>query len=96
MTNLKEYLFEEMTVIQFKERLKELLFAGASPVMYIPCKDDLDAIQELVKIKYETWSWNFGNNPRSNDLPIPPLAGGHLGNPPRIRKRMHPTLLPHG
>jgi lipoate---protein ligase len=65
VTNLKEYLSEEMNVIQFKERLKELLFAGASPVPYIPSKEDLDAIQELVKTKYETWRWNFGNNPRS-------------------------------
>ncbi len=78
VTNLKEYLFEEMTVIQFKERLKELLFAGASPVMYIPCKDDLDAIQELVKIKYETWSWNFGNNPRSTIHRFRPLPEGIL------------------
>ena len=78
VTNLKEYLFEEMTVIQFKERLKELLFAGASPVMYIPCKDDLDAIQELVKIKYETWSWNFGNNPRSTIYRFRPLPEGIL------------------
>jgi lipoate-protein ligase A len=65
VTNLKEYLFEEMSVIQFKERLKELLSAYAFPVTYIPCKDDLEAIQELVKTKYETWSWNFGKNPSS-------------------------------
>ena len=78
VTNLKEYLFEEMNVIQFKERLKELLFAGASPVTYIPCKEDLDAIQELVKTKYETWGWNFGNNPRSTILRSYPLPEGVL------------------
>jgi lipoate---protein ligase len=78
VTNLKEYLFEEMSVIQFKERLKELLSAHAFPVTYIPCKEDLDAIQELVKTKYETWSWNFGNNPSSTVHRSCPLPEGVL------------------
>jgi lipoate---protein ligase len=78
VTNLKEYLFEEMSVIRFKERLKELLFAGTSPVTYIPCKEDLEATQELVKTKYETWGWNFGNNPRSTIHRSWPLVEGIL------------------
>ena len=65
VTNIKEYLREEMDVIQFKERLKELLSADALTTAYIPCQEDLDAIHELVRTKYETWSWNFGNDPGS-------------------------------
>jgi lipoate-protein ligase A len=65
VTNIKEYLREEMDVIQFKEGLKELLSTDALTTAYIPCQEDLDAIQELVRTKYETWSWNFGKNPGS-------------------------------
>ena len=46
--------------------------------LYIPCKEDLDAIQELVKTKYETWRWNFGNNPSSTIYRSSPLPEGVL------------------
>jgi lipoate-protein ligase A len=76
VTNLKEYLREEMDVIQFKESMKELLFADTPTVAYIPCQEDLDAIQKLVKTKYETWKWNFGNNPSSKIHQSHPLQDG--------------------
>ncbi len=65
VTNLKEYFPAEMDILQFKQSMKQLLFADTSTTTYAPSQEDLVAIQELVKTKYETWKWNFGNNPNS-------------------------------
>jgi lipoate-protein ligase A len=65
VTNIKDYLRQEMDVIQFKERMKELLSTDTLTTAYIPCQEDFEAIQELVRTKYETWSWNFGKDPGS-------------------------------
>ena len=65
VTNLKEYLPARMNILQFKQRLKKLLIEDTPTATYTPSQKDLDAIQELVKTKYETWEWNFGNNPNS-------------------------------
>ena len=54
-----------MDIIQFKKKLQQLLFAETNTATYTPSQADLDAIQKLVKTKYQTWEWNFGNNPNS-------------------------------
>ena len=65
VTNLKEHLPETMDIVQFKKRLKDLLSANTSAVEYILSREDLYSIQKLAKTKYESWDWNFGNNPGS-------------------------------
>lgn len=76
--NLKEFLPAGMDILQFKQSVKQLLFADTPAAMYAPSPEELAAIQELVKTKYETWKWNFGNNPnsrieRSRQFPDGPL-----------------------
>lgn len=63
--NLKEYFSPDIDILQFKENIKQILFANTPGETYIPSQEDLDAIQELVKTKYETWEWTFGRNPDS-------------------------------
>lgn len=65
VTNLKKYLPMEMDLLQFKQSMKQLLFADTPTATYTPSQEDRDAIQKLVKTKYETWEWVFGNNPSS-------------------------------
>ena len=65
VTNLKEYFPAEMDILQFKQSMKGLLLADSPAATYTPSLEDLDAIQELVKTKYETWQWNYGKNPNS-------------------------------
>jgi lipoate-protein ligase A len=65
VTNLKGYLPQSMDIILFKQRLEQLLFTDNNSSYFKPDKEDLDAINELVKKKYETWEWNFGHNPKS-------------------------------
>ena len=64
--NLKEYFPVEMSILEFKQSMKQLLYTDNPTETYIPSQQDLDAIQELVKTKYETWEWNIGRNPNSN------------------------------
>jgi lipoate-protein ligase A len=66
ITNLKEHLPEKMDIVQFKQRLKDLLPANMPTVDYIPGRGDLEAVQKLATTKYESWDWNFGNNPGSS------------------------------
>jgi len=66
VTNLKDYLPVKMDILQFKQSMKQFLFNDAPhAVIYAPTQQDLDAINDLVKTKYETWKWNFGRNPNS-------------------------------
>jgi lipoate-protein ligase A len=65
VTNLKEYFHAEMDILQFKQSMKQLLFADTPITTYTPSQVDIESIQELVKTKYETWEWNFGSNPNS-------------------------------
>lgn len=63
--NLRECFPIDMDILEFKQGLKQLLCADTATETFIPSQEDLDAIQELVKTKYETWEWNFGRNPNS-------------------------------
>jgi lipoate-protein ligase A len=63
--NLKECFPGEMNILQFKQNMKQILWADTPGETYIPSQEDLDAIQELVKTKYEAWEWNFGRDPNS-------------------------------
>jgi lipoate---protein ligase len=65
ITNLKDHLSEAMDIVQFKRRLKDLLSADIPTVEYVPSREQWDAVQNLARKKYESWDWNFGNNPGS-------------------------------
>jgi lipoate-protein ligase A len=65
VTNLKPYL-NNMDVFQLKESLKQLILPDGLKLDYIPTIEDLDSIQELREVKYNTWEWNYGNNPKSS------------------------------
>ena len=74
VTNLREYLSTEMDTLQFKQSLKQLLFSVTPTTQYVPDQEDFNSIQKLVRTKYETWEWNFGNNPSSTiqrSFPLP-------------------------
>jgi lipoate-protein ligase A len=78
ITNLKEHLHETMDIVQFKKRLKNLLSANISTVEYIPGREDLEAVRKLATTKYESWDWNFGNNPGSRIYRSRQLVDGLL------------------
>ena len=78
VTNLKEYLPQNMDIDLFKQSLKRYFFANMITSVYEPDRQDIDAIQELAKKKYETWEWNFGQNPESTVRSIRNFSEGVL------------------
>jgi lipoate-protein ligase A len=75
VTNIKQYLNDNMDVFRLKETLKQLIITDDRLMEYVPTLEDLASIQELREGKYKTWEWNYGNNPKSSvrhsrELPI--------------------------
>jgi lipoate---protein ligase len=67
VTNISEHLHEPMDVMQFADLIQSYI-AGIYPDarLYELTDEDHRKIEELVRIKYSTWDWNFGNSPDYN------------------------------
>jgi lipoate---protein ligase len=69
VANISEFLADPIGVIELRERILERIF-GTRDRTQIPTLQLSDAdwaeIDALVKRKYGTWEWNFGENPRCN------------------------------
>ncbi len=65
VTNIKPYLKEPITMIEFKERLLKYLL-GTDDIakhVYTLTDEDLKQIRELRAMRYDTWNWNYGESP---------------------------------
>jgi lipoate---protein ligase len=69
VANISEFLTDPITVIELRERIIERIF-GTRNRADIPTLAMTDAdwaeIDALVKRKYGSWDWNYGENPRCN------------------------------
>jgi len=65
VTNIKPYLKEEITMSEFEERLLKYLLDtdDIKDHIYHLSKEDLDKINELMRDRYNTWEWNYGQSP---------------------------------
>ena len=79
VTNISEHLKEPMTVLEFKDYLMDFIAkTDKDSKMYTMTDEDIANIEKLVKEKYSTWEWNYGNSPKfalSNELKYP---GGNV------------------
>jgi len=67
VTNISEHLHQPMDVMQFSERIQEhITEMYPDAQLYDLTDEDQLQIEELVRIKYSTWDWNFGNSPNYN------------------------------
>ncbi|HQD46250.1 MAG TPA: lipoate--protein ligase [Kaistella sp.] len=67
VTNLINYLPKETTTEDLKKLLtEEIIQNNPGAERYALTVDDLNAIQQLVEEKYQTWDWNFGFSPNYN------------------------------
>lgn len=67
VANISEFLKEPMTVLEFRQKLLESLFAGCNPVpQYHLTPADWEGIQALSRERYQTWEWNYGRSPLFN------------------------------
>ena len=67
VTNISSHLMQEMDVLQFAELIQDHI-TGMYPDarFYELTEEDTLKIQEMVKTRYGTWDWNFGNSPDYN------------------------------
>jgi lipoate---protein ligase len=67
VTNISEHLHEPMDVMQFSELIQSHIAGMYPDARFYELSDkDHRLIEELVKVKYNTWDWNFGNSPAYN------------------------------
>lgn len=75
--NIRGFLPFEMSLQEFWEYLKEALSSGGlQPDML--SKEELAAVEELKRKKYDTWEWNFGRSPKYDVVNRQRFAGGGL------------------
>jgi lipoate-protein ligase A len=67
VTNISEHLHQPMDVMQFSELIeKHIVGIYPDAQFYELSPNDEKIIEEMVKTKYSTWEWNFGNSPDYN------------------------------
>jgi lipoate-protein ligase A len=67
VTNISEYLPEPISIGEFREALLKSFIEREKDIQeYVLTDKDIDAVNELVKNKYSTWNWNYGESPAFN------------------------------
>ncbi|ABS34899.1 lipoate--protein ligase [Clostridium botulinum] len=68
VTNIKEHVKEDIFMEEFKEILIENIFIWnkSSLKEYNLTSDHINGIEKLMKEKYMTWQWNYGESPEFN------------------------------
>jgi lipoate---protein ligase len=65
VTNISQHLSEPMTVLDFREFLRQhVMKANNIGSVYEMTDTDLKAIQKIADERFNTWEWNFGNSPK--------------------------------
>jgi lipoate-protein ligase A len=75
--NIREFLKEDMELPAFWDYLKRAL-AGGGMVQGKLSPEELAAVEELKRSKYDTWEWNFGRSPKYNMTNKRKWSGGIL------------------
>ncbi|MGH4122608.1 MAG: lipoate--protein ligase [Clostridium sp.] len=67
ITNINEYLKKPLNVINFKDKIFEYITKTQQDKTITTLnKKEIAEVENMVKTKYETWQWNFGQSPKYN------------------------------
>lgn len=67
VANITEFLNEQITILQFKEKLLQSIFHGYEKIPeYNLSENQWKQIYKLSEEKYRNWDWNFGRSPEFN------------------------------
>lgn len=81
VANISEFANESLDVEELKNRILQRIF-GTRDRALIPTLSmdagDWHTVRELQVQKYETWAWNYGQNPTSNVQRAHRFAGGEI------------------
>ncbi|WP_346877269.1 lipoate--protein ligase [Clostridium sp. UBA5712] len=79
ITNISEHLQESFSVIDFKNKIFEYIGREEKDkVITTLDNEEIEEIENLVKTKYETWQWNFGQSPKYNFYNEKKLSAGTI------------------
>ena len=75
VTNIKEYLSDEMDIAALQQALLVGIFGQEDMPMYTLTAADWEQIREIAMQRYMTWDWNYGRSPtfniqKSEKLPV--------------------------
>lgn len=63
VTNVKPYIGEMMSTEQFFRILREFMFQENQMIKYRLKTEELQAVRDIQKKRYDTWDWNYGFSP---------------------------------
>lgn len=67
VTNIKDYLSQDINVSEFKELLLKYMFDEDTELKEGHLsQEDLDEIESLMRYRYLDWEWNYGESPEFN------------------------------
>lgn len=67
VTNIAEYLDQDMDILSFRQFLLESIFEGQNPIPEYPLNEaDWEKINQISKERYQNWDWNYGESPEFN------------------------------
>ncbi len=64
VTNVREYLKDDISLQEFKNILKTYMLEDETLEEYSLTEDDLNCVEKIQKERYDTWEWNYGYSPK--------------------------------
>ena len=64
VTNVREYLKDDISLQEFKNILKTYMFENEPLEEYPLTEEDIKCIEKIQKERYDTWEWNYGYSPK--------------------------------
>ena len=68
VTNVKDYMKEDIHIDEFKNMLLKFMFDEGDIEEYKLTDEDMKIINKIKEEKYATWEWTFGSSPKYNIL----------------------------
>ena len=66
VTNIKDYMSDDIPLSEFKNLLLKYMFEQEIIEEYILTENDIKKINEIKEKIYATWEWNYGYSPKYN------------------------------
>jgi len=77
--NIKDFIREEMTINEFRERLLDSIFINSDCLPVYELNDSQwKKVYALSESKYKTWEWNYGRSPEFNIQKINRFGFGQI------------------
>ena len=67
VANISEFLTEQLSIEDFKQKILKHIFGGMDKVeRYEWTEEDWKKIMEISESRYQQWDWNYGKSPKFN------------------------------